>query len=632
MRPLLELPSDPAAWSGWLRERVEGDLAGAADRLARITDGTSRTPGEVLSLWDAADRAVRTAGSLTSALPEVHPDPDVRTIAEDLAQDVSRSMTERGLDRELYAAVAATDEPADPGARRLRAHVLRDFRRSGVDRDEPTRARLREIHERTTVLEQTFARNIRDDVRTVRLRPEQLDGLPADYREAHPPGDDGLVAVTTEYPDAVPFRQFAHDAEARRRLTTATWNRGWPVNEAVLTELLALRAELAGLLGYPDWPSYDAEVKMIGTGAAIPAFIDEVAGAAEPRARLDLERLRARAGTTSLTRADSAYWTEVLRREDYDVDAQRVRRYFAFDRVRDGLLSVTSALFGVEYVARPDVPTWHADVDVHDVRLDGEVIGRIYLDLHPREGKFSHAACFDLVPGVLDEQLAEGMLACNVPRGLLDHDDVVTLFHEFGHLVHHVLAGRQQWARFSGIATEWDFVEAPSQMLEEWAWDAAVLRTFAVDEDGAAIPADLVARMRAADELGKGLTARTQMFYAAVSYRLHRDLPTDLTAAVDELHAQYDVQDPLPDVHFHAGFGHLTEYTSAYYTYMWSLVIAKDLFSAFDPGDLMAPQVAHRYRDAVLAPGGSADADDLVAAFLGRRYTIDSFRRWLGAD
>ena len=211
----------------------------------------------------------------------------------------------------------------------------------------------------------------------------------------------------------------------------------------------------------------------------------------------------------------------------------------------------------------------------------------------------------------------------------MEHQDVVTLFHEFGHLIHHVLGGDQQWVRFSGVATEWDFVEAPSQLLEQWAWDAGVLATFARDAEGTPIPADLVARMVEAHEFGKGLQARTQMFYAATSYYLHLERPADHTARVAELQRTYDAYARLPDTHFQASFGHLDGYGSGYYTYMWSLVIAKDLFTAFDPAALFDTRVAGRYRDHVLAPGGSRDAADLVAAFLGRPYSFDAFGAWL---
>ena len=231
--------------------------------------------------------------------------------------------------------------------------------------------------------------------------------------------------------------------------------------------------------------------------------------------------------------------------------------------------------------------------------------------------------------GVAVRQLPEGVLVCNFGRTRMDHSEVVTLFHEFGHLLHHVLAGRHPWVRFSGVATEWDFVEAPSQMLEEWAWDHGVLAGFAVDADGTPIPEALVERMRAAEEFGKGYSARTQMYYAAVSYRFHAELPDDLTARSRELSDRYAVWGQVPDTHFHCGFGHLEGYGSGYYTYMWSLVIAKDLFSAFDAGDLFAPEVATRYRDTVLAAGGSRDAADLVEEFLGRPYDNRAFTAWL---
>ena len=211
----------------------------------------------------------------------------------------------------------------------------------------------------------------------------------------------------------------------------------------------------------------------------------------------------------------------------------------------------------------------------------------------------------------------------------MEHDQVVTLFHEFGHLLHHVLGGDQRWVRFSGVVTEWDFVEAPSQMLEEWAWDADVLRTFARTLGGEPIPAELVAKMRTADNFGKGYRERTQMFYAAMSYTFHTERPADFTEATRALQAKYSLFPYLPDTHFAASFGHLEGYSSAYYTYAWSLVIAKDLFSAFDRDDMFDVDVAARYRDRILRPGGSRDAADLVEDFLGRPYTFDAYAAYL---
>lgn len=630
------------AYGDWVAERCAEHLALVPELVARITTG-EHDAGEVLALWNDVGIAFANVFAVASLFANVHPDEDVRDRAEAAEADAHRLMTDVSLDRALYDVLAAVDASGlDAAARRVLERSLRDFTRAGVDRDEPTRERLRAQSERETAVGQAFSKGVRDGVRSIRVAPERLAGLPEDFLDDHPAADDGLVTLTTDYPDYVPVMTFCADRDVRRELAAAFLNRAWPENDAVLHELLELRRERAGLLGYPDWPTYDAEVKMIGSadpdpasaGQPIAEFIDRISALAAPSSdrdlRVVLDRLRQdHPDAADIGTPDKAYYTELVRREQYDVDAQEVRRYFDFTRVRAGLLEVTGRLFGLEYVEVPDALQWHEDVAVYDVRQDGELLGRIHLDLHPRAGKYSHAAQFDLVSGVAGRQLPEGVLVCNFGRGLLDHDDVVTLFHEFGHLLHHVLGGRHPWVRFSGVATEWDFVEAPSQMLEEWAWDHDVLATFAIDAAGAPIPADLVARMRAADEFGKGFDVRVQMFYAAVSYYLHLEVPDDLTARVRELQLAHSPFAPLEDTHFHASFTHLGGYSSAYYTYAWSQVIAKDLFSAFDPEAMFAREVAARYRDTILVPGGSKDAADLVADFLGRPYSFDAYRDWL---
>lgn len=635
----LVLPSAEDAQQ-WVETRARDGLAAARARAAGLRDAPPSGALAVLREWDEVARSLSDVAAVASLLANVHPLEEVRTTCEAAEADVDRLMTELRQDPGLYGVFAALDPAGlDPVAVRLLDKTLEDFRRAGVDLDDASRARLTEINARLTDLGQEFGRTIRDDVRTVRVPPGRLAGLPQDWIDAHPAGDDGLVTVTTDYPDAVPVRRFAHDGEVRREVTVAFLERGWPHNEPLLREMFALRHELATLVGYADWASYDAAVKMIGEGPAIPAFIDRIATAADEPMRRDLALLLERyrrdvPDAVAIDTADSLYYEELVRQEHHDVDAQQVRAYFDFARVRQGLLEVTGRLFGLEYRPVPDAPVWHEDVAAYDVVRDAgsgpEAIGRIYLDLHPREGKYKHAAQFTLVDGLAGRQLPEGVLVCNFSRGLMEHDHVVTLFHEFGHLVHHVLGGHGQWTRFSGVATEWDFVEAPSQLLEEWAWDPDVLRTFAVSAEGEPIPADLVERMRAADEFGLGYQVRTQMFYAAMSYWFHTDRPADLTAAMRELQARYSPFPYIDGTHMFASFGHLSGYSSAYYTYMWSLVIAKDLFSAFDPADLFAPGVAGRYRDRVLAPGGSRDAADLVADFLGRPYTFDSWAAWLG--
>lgn len=632
----LSLPSSDDALS-WVEEYADDGLATARRLVDELRAAPPTDTRAALRQWDEIGRQLGNVAALGSLLSNVHPREDVRTRCEQAEVDVDRLATRLRQDRALYDVFAALDPAGlDPQAARLLDKVLTDFRRAGVDRDDATRARLAEINERLTALDQEFSRNTRDDVRTVTAPAERFAGLPQDWLDAHPADEDGTVTATTDYPDSVPVRMFAHDADLRHEMSVAFLTRGHPQNEPLLQEMFALRHELATLVGYADWASYDADVKMIDSGPAIPEFIDQIAAAAAEPMERDLAVLMARyrqdrPDATEIPGSDASYYQEVVRREQYDVDAQQVRRYFDFAQVRQGLLEVTGRLFGLSYLPVPDAPVWHEDVTAYDVVETGstEPFARIYLDLHPREGKYKHAAQFTLTDGVAGRQLPEGVLVCNFSRGLMEHDHVVTLFHEFGHLVHHVLGGRGEWARFAGVATEWDFVEAPSQMLEEWAWDADILASFATDESGMPIPADLVARMRDADDYGKGIYARVQMFYAAMSYWFHTDRPADLTAAMRELQARYSPFPYVEGTHMFASFGHLGGYTSAYYTYMWSLVIAKDLFSAFDPADLFDPEVAGRYRDRVLAPGGAQDAADLVADFLGRPYSFDAFAAWL---
>lgn len=655
--------AEPAQYTGWeafLDDRCGGQLDIAREALIELKAMSQHDTGAVLAQWNRLTTAVANASAVSSLLSQVHPDLGVRDVAEAHERAALKFSSELTLDRALFEVFPALGDTSRAGAdagglspdeERLLHFTRRDFRRAGVDRDEATRARLQQLSERDTVLSQEFSRTVRDDVRTIRVTPERLAGMPADFVASHLPDADGLVAISTDYPDSVPLRTFAHDASARRELTVAFLDRGWPDNDARLRELLAVRHERATVLGYASWADYDAEVKMVGTGAAIEQFIEQIAGAAATAAAADharlVQRLQVdRPDATQIDAADVAYYTEQVRREAFDVDATQVRTYFDFAKVRAGLLDVTGLLFGLRYEPAIDAPAWHADVAVYDVYRDdscddvanerraGERLGRIYLDLHPRAGKYKHAAQFDLVPGVAGGQLPEGVLVCNFSAGLMEHDDVVTLFHEFGHLMHHILGGHQQWQRFSGVATEWDFVEAPSQMLEEWAWNADILRRFAADASGAPIPVDLVARMRAADTFGEGLWARTQNFYSALSYVVHVAPVRDLTALMRELQSQYSWVAYLPETHFHASFEHLVGYGSGYYTYLWSLVIAKDLFSAFDSDDLLAPGPAARYRDMVLAAGGTQDAADLVRGFLGRPYRFQAFQAWLdtGSD
>jgi Zn-dependent oligopeptidase len=309
--------------------------------------------------------------------------------------------------------------------------------------------------------------------------------------------------------------------------------------------------------------------------------------------------------------------------------------------VKQGVLDVTSHMFGVTYRRVKDAPVWDPSVECYEMVEGGRVVGRFYLDMHPRANKYNHAAHFRIRTGVRGRQIPESALVCNLPGGeagdpgLMEQSDAETFFHEFGHLLHAMFAGRHRWVGVGGVRTERDFVEAPSQMLEEWMRDPATLASFAKDyQTGEPIPATLVANMNRATDFGKALGVRTQMVYARISLGLHDRAPGTWTpdSLVLANQAAYEPFPSMLDTHFEAAFGHLTGYSAIYYTYMWSLVIAKDLFSTFDHSRLLAPEVGKRYRDLVLAPGGSMPAADIVRRYFGRPFNFDAWRRWLDEE
>ncbi|MEX0152850.1 M3 family metallopeptidase [Microbacterium sp. LMI1-1-1.1] len=632
----LPLPADAAGWRTFVTDRPAERRARVAAIDERLSRADDLSTSERLQLWNDADLALGEALAPSHLVSESHPDAEIRAAAEAEVRELEALQAGRLLDRALWRAFADAD-PAGLAADELRLleKIRRDFRRGGVDLDDDARERVRLLTERDTELSQAFSRNIREGRREIRVPVDGLGGLPDDFRAAHPADEEGMVTLTTEYTDLMPVREYARDRRTRTALVSAYNDLAWPENEAVLAELLAVREELSRLLGFTDWADYEADTRMIGSGAAIPAFLAQVDEASAAAAQDEYTRVLRRLqqdepAASEVAIADFWYLLGTLKREEYDVDAQEVRSYFPFPRVLDGVLGVTGRLLEIDYVP-VSAPSWHEDVRTYDVVRDGRRLGRIHLDLHPRDGKYNHAACFGLVPGVRGRTLPEAVLLCNLPRGLLEHDQVVTFFHEFGHLVHDILGGHQRWARFTGIETEWDFVEAPSQLLEEWAWDADVLASFAVNAAGEPIPADLVARMRTADAFGRALEVRRQLGHAKTSYHLHVDRPDDIAAATERYYRETSPVQPLPGSHSYAGFGHLTGYGACYYTYQWSLVIARDLLTAF-AGDLMDAEVARRYRTEILEQGGSRDAVDLVEAFLGRPTRFEAYRDWLAGS
>ena len=322
---------------------------------------------------------------------------------------------------------------------------------------------------------------------------------------------------------------------------------------------------------------------------------------------------------------------EQIKREQFQVDSKEIRQYLSYDRVEAGVFKLASDLFGVTF--KPwDTPVWHESVKAFEMWDGDQLIGRFYLDMHPRDGKYKHGAMFPIQAGVEGGQRPVVSLVVNLPGGddgpgLMQHGDVRTFFHEFGHLLHYMFGGSQRWSGLNSSGLEWDFIEAPSQMLEEWMWDAETLQQFAVNEAGEVMPADLIDRMVAARYVGTGLFTRGQMYLAALALNYYNKNPArvDLLPVMMELYRKYRLFDYMDGTHSYANFGHLDGYSAIYYTYMWSQTIANDLFGRFEAAGIRNTDMAREYRDKVLAVGSTRPAAESVADFLGRPHNMAAF-------
>src|SRR5439155_1683292 len=628
---------------------AEARLARARETLDRLVAAKGpRTVENTLRPFDDVLLELDAVGSQAGLLQNVHPDETIRKTAEDVSQKASAAGTELSLNRAVYDAIVAFDvSREDPETRYYVQRTLRDFRLAGVDKDEKTRKRIQEVNDELTVIGQDFSRNIRSDLRKVVAKnAAELDGLPADFLARHKPEADGTIALTIDYPDSLPVFSYAKNEDLRKRMYVEYNNRGYPANMAVLDKMLARRAELARLVGYNNWADYITANKMVGSAKNASDFIDRIVAASGPKAEREYEALLKRKaqdlpGATMVNAWESTYYSELVRKSSYDFDSQSVRPYFPFDRVKQGMLDITSRLFGLTYRPVQDAAVWDKSVEAYEVVQDSKAIGRFYLDMHPRPNKYNHAAAFPIRTGIANRQIPEAALVCNLPGGqpgdpgLMTHDDVITFFHEFGHLIHALVSGRHRWVGVGGISTEQDFVEAPSQMLEEWTWDPSTLATFARHhQTNEPIPPTLVKQMRRANEFGKALQVRRQMVYARFSLSVYDRDPSqvDTTAMYKDIMNRYQKTPYVEGTHFQTSFGHLHGYSAVYYTYMWSLVIAKDLFSHFNQSNLLDAEVSRKYRDTVLAPGGSKPAAELVRSFLGRPFDFKAWEAWLNRE
>ena len=578
-----------------------------------------------------------------SVIAEANPDPLIRESGATCQERTSDLLTRLSLSRPIYDRLVSIDAATlNEREAFLLARLLRDYRRAGIDKDEVTRDKVRSLNAELAEISSAFGKNLREIQGRVTLdSADDLIGLPQDYIDAHPPGEDGRIIITTDYPDTGPVFSYSPNEALRRDLLREANNRAWPENVEPLRQLLEKRYELATLLGYPNWAAYVTEDKMTGSPEVAEAFLSRVEAAATDAASIEYQRLLAKRVETepdadTVPEWSGAYLSEQIRQSDYALNSQEVRQYFAYDNVRAGIFTLVEDLFGVQIATWEGAPVWDASVTAHEMHRNGMLVGRFYLDMHPRDGKFKHAAAFPIRVGPTSDGVPVYALLCNFPAGdhttgLMEHQQVETFLHEFGHLIHGMFSAQPDFASLTMSNLEWDFIETPSQMLENWIWDYDTLARFAVNADGETIPRALVDKMNAARDFGTGLGTLRQLTYAYISLDYYNRPPdeVDLDQLWDVRQSALSPFETLPDTHRYASLGHLDGYSAIIYTYQWSLAIATDLFTVFETNGLRDTVTAERYRDLVLAPGSSKPAAQLVHDFLGRDWTPEAYEKKL---
>jgi len=630
---------------------VTDEAIAAADGLVAEVTGAPSTFDNTLGPLQTADALIADASGRGAFMGRVHPDGDVRKAGTEAEERLIKWGTDLVFRRDLYEAVerfAATDEAASLAGerRRLLDHTMRDLRRAGHELDDASRDRLQGLRRRLVELEVEFGRNLDDWDDGIEMTRNQLAGLPDEYVSGLTETSDGRYRVSMAYPDYIPFMREADDREMRRRLQHKFWNRAAKVNYPLLDEAVRLRAEIAALFGQSTWADFAMDVKMARSPQRVDEFYESVVPGLTRMAEGELAQLATLGSKLGIDRTqpwDTTYLDNKQRLRDYGINQNEVAAYFPLEQVVEGMFEVTGDVFGLSYERVTDAKPWHSDVELYAIRDagGGDPLAYFYADLFPREGKYGHAAAFSIRYG---RRNADGTHATPVAAivanftkptaagpSLLKHDEALTLWHEFGHILHFCLT-TAEIHRFSGYETEWDFVEAPSQIMENWMWEPSVLQRFARHyRTGELIPTDLVARLVAARDLNVGLFTMRQVYLGQLDLGMHAVAePPDLMEVYKRA-TDYTLLPFHEDTFFPAGFGHLMGgYDAGYYGYLWARVYGDDMFSEFERHGITSPEVGRRYRDEVLATGGTRDAVEHVRAFLGREPSSDAFLQRLG--
>ncbi|WP_428045400.1 M3 family metallopeptidase [Candidatus Avelusimicrobium fimicolum] len=631
------------------RVKLEKDLAA----LIAIPQAERTFENTIMGYERAFDNYGNALG-MSGFLSYVSTDKQFRDAANDLQMQISQYMVDVATRRDVYKAIREytdTNPRLDPVQAKLVKEMLIGFKNSGMDLNDADLEKFKALNKEKAEYIIKFDKNIQEYKDPLAVTQEQLQGLGEDYIKKLSKTDDGKYLVTLDYPDYVPFMQNADDEQARKELEFKFNRRGGQENVELLEKTLTLRREIARLLGYKNHAELRLEDRMAKNPKTVMAFLKDLQkklkplGKKEDKEMIAYKNSKTGKNSRTLYSWESGYWSNKFRKENLELDSEKIKEYFPSQVVIDGMLDLFGGVFGITFEP-VDIPVWHPDVKAFKIKdkASGELVAYFYMDLYPREGKYKHAACFGLVEG---EEKQDGtyqnpfvaiVANLNKPSGdtpsLLKHSEVETLFHEFGHVLHNALT-KAKYSAFSGTSVSWDFVEAPSQMLERWAWDPQVLKKISKHyKTGEALPDDLIKRMIAAKNFGAGGMYLRQDFFAQYDMTLHTaDTTPDTTKLYFELTKKIRGLPLTKGTIPQASFGHIMGgYDAGYYGYLWSEVIAEDFFGEFKKNGIFNPETGLKFRREILEKGGTLDEEKMVENFLGRPADNKPFLKSIGLE